>query len=326
MNRWIYGPVPSRRFGRSLGVDLAPFKVCSYDCLYCQVGRTTDRIVELRDFGPVAEIVTAVRKAVSEQGRPDVITLAGSGEPTLYLHLEELIRGLGQNPGLPVVVLTNGGLLWSPKVARAVAHADVLAPSLDAGNESMFRRLNRPHPDINFDRMLAGLRDVTQSFPGTVRLEVMLVRGANDSRSELEDIARALEGIRFDSIDVNTVVRPVPGGAKDLAVSMDVLEMAASLFGPKAQVVPTDADLAADEGRDISVDEAASRVLDFVQRRPATVGQMHESLGVARSRIEEAVSTLEGQGAVRLDRRAGKTFVTALVHTTGAETSDAQTP
>ncbi len=309
MNRWVYGPVPSRRFGRSLGVDLAPYKVCSYDCLYCQVGRTTDRIAGLRDFGSLEEIVEAVTTAVAQGPRPDVITLAGSGEPTLYRHLGSLISRLKAETGLPLVVLTNGGLFWKPEVAEAVMLADVLAPSLDAGNESMFRRLNRPHPDIDFEKMLSGLESVTHAFPGQVRMEVMLVRGANDKRSELEDIARALEIVRADSIDVNTVVRPIPGMQADLAVSMDVLRQAAALFGPKAMVVPGEADLASEEGRSVSVSEAQSLVLDFVRRRPATVGQMHESLGIARSLLDDAVARLAGEGIVERERRAGKTFV-----------------
>ena len=309
MNRWVYGPVPSRRFGRSLGVDLAPFKVCSYDCLYCQVGRTTEEIAQLSDFGRVEEILAAVKEARAQGPDPDVITLAGSGEPTLYLHLGELIVRLKEETGLPVVVLTNGGLFWKPEVADAVRLADVLAPSLDAGNESMFRRLNRPHPDITFERMVAGLEAVTKDFPGKVRLEVMLVRGANDKTAEIEDIARVLERIRVDSIDVNTVVRPVPGMDADLAVSVEVLEQAAALFGPKAQVVATEADLAWEDGGDPSPAETRDLVLDFVRRRPATVGQMHESLGVARSLLEQAVSHLAGEGLVEQERRAGKIFV-----------------
>jgi wyosine [tRNA(Phe)-imidazoG37] synthetase (radical SAM superfamily) len=194
--RRVYGPVPSRRFGLSLGVDLVPPKTCCYDCVYCQVGRTTELTTEPTDFYLVEEVLADVRAALDSGPLPDVITLAGSGEPTLYRPLGRLIDGLRDLGGVPVVLLTNGALLSDPRVAQAALKADILAPSLDAGDRETFSRINRPHPSIVFADMLRGLQVVCEKHPGTVRLEVVLVGGQNDSDKDVQRIAGHLGPIR----------------------------------------------------------------------------------------------------------------------------------
>ncbi|MCD6498179.1 MAG: radical SAM protein [Deltaproteobacteria bacterium] len=296
--KWIYGPVPSRRFGLSLGVDLVPYKVCSYDCVYCQVGKTTDREVDLRDWVEPRVVADAVVDAVSGDVRPDVVTMAGSGEPTLYRSLGLLIHDIkDRTAGIPVVVLTNGSLFWMDEVVEAVEEADVLAPSLDAGDEKTFRGLNRPHPSITFDRMLDGLEKVTHAFAGTVRLEVMLVAGANDSNESLHRIAHCMERLRVDVVDVNTVVRPVPG-ARPMACSLAVLEKAAAIFGPKAHIVPEEADLHGRESELKSLTDAADRILALVSRRPATPAQIRVALGLQPVIQSKALAKLLHDGRV----------------------------
>ncbi|NQT19895.1 MAG: radical SAM protein, partial [Planctomycetes bacterium] len=155
MSKYIFGPVPSRRLGRSLGVDVVPLKTCSYDCIYCQLGNTTCKTVERKEWVPLDDVVLELKDRLSS--RPDYITLSGSGEPTLYSRVAELIDRIKVMTDVPVAVLTNGSLLWQEEVRRQLMKADLVIPSLDAGDEVMFRLVNRPHEDVSFERMLAGL-------------------------------------------------------------------------------------------------------------------------------------------------------------------------
>ncbi|HBO43222.1 MAG TPA: radical SAM protein, partial [Planctomycetaceae bacterium] len=164
MNHFVFGPVPSRRLGRSLGVDLVPFKTCSYDCIYCQLGPTNCRTVERREWVPLNDVLRELKSKLNPP--PDYITLSGSGEPTLYSRLDELINRIKDMSDVPVAVLTNGSLLWRDDVRRQLAAADLVMPSLDAGNPATFELVNRPHEAIAFEQMLSGLIAFRQSYRG----------------------------------------------------------------------------------------------------------------------------------------------------------------
>ena len=173
----VYGPVPSRRLGRSLGVDLVPFKVCSFDCIYCQLGPTTMKTVERRDYIPVDELVDDVRKALASGDRPDYITLAGSGEPTLHLHLDEIIRRVKKLSDIPIALLTNGSLFYRETVRRDAALADLVLPSLDAPNAEVFERINRPHASINSGGWSTAWCSFGRSMPGRFGSRCSFSRG-----------------------------------------------------------------------------------------------------------------------------------------------------
>ena len=193
--RNVYGPVPSRRFGLSLGIDPLEPKRCCYDCVYCQQGRTTDLSSARRDDRPVEEIERDVLEALERGPAPQVLTIAGSGEPLLYLSLERLIHRLHHVSGLPVVLLTNGALLHDADVRRAAAAADIVCPSLDAGDPGTFQAINRPHPDIRFETMVEGLASLRRESRGRFLLEVFIARGVNDSPEQLESLPH-LDSIR----------------------------------------------------------------------------------------------------------------------------------
>ena len=173
MSGYVFGPVPSRRLGRSLGVDLVPHKTCSYDCIYCQLGATTCKTTERKEWVPLDDVLEQLKAKLSTA--PDYITLSGSGEPTLYSRAEELIDRIKAMTDVPVAVLTNGSLLWQEEVRRQFMKADLVIPSLDAGDEGMFRLVNRPHEDVTFERMLAGLVDFRREFRGAYWLEVFVL-------------------------------------------------------------------------------------------------------------------------------------------------------
>lgn len=175
MTCYPFGPVPSRRLGRSLGVDLVPFKTCSYDCIYCQLGPTTCKTIERKAWVPLEQVVAELPQRLAS--KPDYITLSGSGEPTLHAQLDELIARIKTLTDIPVAVLTNGSMLWQKDLRRQLLRADLVVPSLDAGDETMFQLVNRPHSQISLDKMLNGLVAFRQEFPGAYWLEVMVVGG-----------------------------------------------------------------------------------------------------------------------------------------------------
>ena len=205
MTRYVFGPVPSRRLGRSLGVDLTPFKTCSYDCIYCQLGRTTRRR-STKEWIPLDRIVAQLPERLTSQ--PDYITLSGSGEPTLYSRVGELIARIKTLTDVPVAVLTNGSLLWQEALRGQLFQADLVVPSLDAGSEAMFQAVNRPHEQISFGQMVDGLVAFRQEFKGAYWLEVMVVGGYTATVEEIGKLAVCVDRIRPDRVQLNTVTRP----------------------------------------------------------------------------------------------------------------------
>jgi len=301
----IYGPVPSRRFGLSLGVDIVPHKVCSHDCIYCQLGPTDRLTSEPEEFYSIDEIMADVEEALGDCGPLDVVTLAGSGEPTLYSKLGELIDRLKAACDAPVLLITNGALLWRAKVAAAALKADILAPSLDAGDEETFRRVNGPPPDITFELFLRGLRAVTNAHPGEVRLEVMLIKGVNDSDESIAAIARILPTLRFDRIDVNTPVRPPVPERGALPCDEGTLARALAAFGPKAAPIGKFGDRPRGHAARVrAFDDRDKDVRETLMRRPCTLDDLAASLSMHRHEIVKILEKLSAAGLVE-ERKSG---------------------
>jgi len=305
-HRFVYGPVPSRRLGLSLGVDIIPFKTCTLDCVYCQLGRTGRTTVRRRSFFPPRDILAQIRAALDTGQRIDVITFSGSGEPTLSRDLGPLIRSVKKMTGIPVAVLTNGTLLGRADVRRDLAAADIIVPSLDAVPARLFRKVNRPHPALDNRRILDGLVRFRDEFRGQLRLEVMLVKGVNDSPEAVEAIRKAVARIRPDRIELNTVVRPpADRGARPLSPA--ALSRIRSRLGPKAEVVAAytrrrQAPAAGDLDR---------ALLATVGRRPQTAADVAAALGRHRDEVLKALARLLARGRVRQRLHDGKTYFSA---------------
>ncbi len=207
--KFVYGPVPSRRLGISLGIDPIPSKTCNYQCVYCQLGKTTNFTNRRQNFYPRDEIIDEMNKTIKlHENRIDYITFVGSGEPTLYLDLLDLIKTARRLSNNPICVITNGSLFYEKSVRDALMSADAVLPSLDAGDEKTFIRINRPHPSIKFNTMLQGLIAFRREFKGKFWVEIMLVKGINDSREELLKIKDLIDLIKPDRIDLNVPIRP----------------------------------------------------------------------------------------------------------------------
>ncbi|MFH2001115.1 MAG: radical SAM protein [Planctomycetota bacterium] len=205
--RFTYGPVPSRRLGRSLGVSPIPPKTCSYSCVYCQLGRTTHFRAKRRSFFPKEDILTEIVESAAE-GKTDFVTFVGDGEPTLNKDLGWLIRQTKEKWHLPVAVITNGSLLSMEDVREDLSEADVVIPILDACSKRVFKIVNRPHRYIHFDQMLQALVDFRFEYSGQIWVEIMLVRDLNDTPKQLRKIKRTIDMFNPDRVYILTPTRP----------------------------------------------------------------------------------------------------------------------
>lgn len=209
--KYVYGPVKSRRLGLSLGVSLTPYKVCNFDCIYCQLGRTSELASERREYVLIEDILNELRvwlqNNTQEAKGLDYITLSGSGEPTLNTRIQELISRIKEIAPVPVAVITNASLLNIREVRQALLGADLIVPSLDAVFPEIFKRMNRPHAKINLDEVIEGLVTLKKEFPGKIWLEIMILRGVNDDLAHIRKLKEIVERINPDKIQINGPVR-----------------------------------------------------------------------------------------------------------------------
>ncbi len=293
----VFGPVPSRRLGRSLGVDLVPFKTCSFDCIYCQLGRTTDKTLERRAWVPLDAVVADLKERIG--CHPDYITLSGSGEPTLYSRLGELIDAIRAMTDIPIAVLTNGSLLWQPTVRAELRRAALVIPSLDAGDAALFEAVNRPHAGLAFERIVEGLIAFRREFPGTIWLEVLLLAGYTANDAAVRRIVAIVDRIGPDRVQINTVTRPAAEAFAKAAQSAH-LETLAKLFRQPVDII---------EDRDHRTDSAASMIdeesiLGLIRRRPCTVDDIADALRFHRVEVLKSLNRLQKTGLVER-RQAG---------------------
>lgn len=299
----IFGPVPSRRLGRSLGVDLIPAKTCSYDCIYCQVGLTSLKTIERKEYVPVPVVLTELEQKLLETEPPDYITLSGSGEPTLHSKISEVISGIKKLSKVPVAVLTNGSLLFMPEVRRDLMNADLALPSLDAGDEAMFQKVNRPHPEITFERMIQGLARFREEYAGPIWLEVFLLEGFSDSPEEAEKIARWIPMIKPDRVQLNTAVRPTAEKFAR-AVPEEKLRILAKIFGPKTEIIADYPDI--QTGGKYSVSEG--EVLSMLKRRPCSLPDIIKGLKTGEEDARRLIEDLLIKGEIVSEKKRNTVY------------------
>jgi len=298
----LFGPVPSRRLGRSLGVDLIPPKTCPYDCIYCEVGPTTRQTG--KRFPYQAEtIISELEDYLKDLPQPpDIITLAGSGEPTLNLGLGRIIRIIKEMSHIPVAVLTNGALLYLPEVRQELAAADLVLPSLDSARDETYRLINRPLPGLSLESLLEGLTSFRQEYRGRIWLEVMLLKGLNDTGEELTRLGQALTKIAPDKIQLNTAVRPVVESAARPLDKAGMAAAAAYLKGPVEVIASFNrADIAELPCQD-------EDLVEMLSRRPMTAADMAKALGLPLVQIVARLKCLNDSGRITHDRYHDQEF------------------
>jgi wyosine [tRNA(Phe)-imidazoG37] synthetase (radical SAM superfamily) len=321
--RYVFGPVPSRRLGQSLGIDTIPLKTCNWNCVYCQLGRTKPLTNSRMDYLPPDEVIAEVRQSLEshQPGEIDWVTFVGSGEPLLHLYMGDLIRQVMGMTGLPVAVITNGSLLYLPGVRQELSVADAVLPTLDAGTADLYRQINRPHPEITFERLVDGLVAFRKEYQGKLWVEVMLVRDLNDTPQSLWDIARVLQRIKPDAVHINLPDRP-PAETWVRPSSEENLMQAMAILGNVAEVVHP-AEGTFDLG---GYADPVDAILSIITRHPMREDQLERSLSRwSQGKLRQVLADLEASGRSQVVERFGVSFWSAAPFHYPAESQSMQT-
>ncbi len=292
--KYTYGPVPSRRLGLSLGVDLVPKKICTYDCIYCQIGRPTLQTVERKEYVPSRSILRDVEQSLRQWGEKlDYIAISGSGEPCLNTAIGKVIQGIKKLTTTPVAVITNSSLLHLKEVRQALLPADIIMPSLDAVTPSVFQTINRPLPTIEIEQIIQGLATFRKEYKGQIWLEILLCRGVNDAQEEIGKLQEAIRTIRPDKVQLNTVVRP---GVEDYAAALAPgrMEEIKNALGADAEII---AEFAGDRHR-MPQEAIEEQVIRIIRRRPETPEDLAKALGIPDLEIAKILDKLAKEGKV----------------------------
>jgi wyosine [tRNA(Phe)-imidazoG37] synthetase (radical SAM superfamily) len=319
--KYLYGPVPSRRLGLSCGIDVVPFKVCTLNCIYCQLGKTARTTIERKEYIAIEPVLAELEEALAEGLQADYITVAGSGEPTLNSRLGELIDGIKKLTNIPVAILTNGSLLYRKDVRMDCSKADVVMPSLDAGDEHTFEKINRPNSVINIEKLISGLCSFRKEFSGRIWLEVFFVEGINTGDEQINEIKKRIERINPDKIHLNTAVRPTadPNVAR---LSTDKLQEIAGRLGPKCEVIAETSSARSNtlnkhKSEDMQEINSVTKskeesLLSMLKRRPCSLNDICSGLGISRNEAIKYISDLQYQGIIHSEEKEGTVFFKPL--------------
>ena len=293
--RYLYGPVPSRRLGRSLGIDLVPHKICTYDCIYCQIGSTTEKTPVRKEYAPVMEILEEVDSFLKEgTASVDHLSLSGSGEPTLHSQIRSVIESIKAITSIPIAVITNGSLLYDEEVRRDLLRADIVLPSMDAVSSEVFVKINRPHPGISVEKVIEGLVEFRKAFKGQIWLEILFCKGVNDSEEELFRMKKVVDRIQPDLIHLNTVVRP-PSEKWAVPLNQREMEEIKALFGKSASIIsefdrhpPT-----------VSERDIKQEILEILKRRPLSASDLSKGMGISKNELDGYIKPLIEEGKIQ---------------------------
>ncbi|OMH39905.1 radical SAM protein [Desulfurobacterium indicum] len=292
--KYIFGPVFSRRLGLSLGVDLVPYKVCSMDCLYCEVGKTTLKTIDRKEYIPVDEVIGELKSFLSKRPPVDYVTFSGFGEPTLNSGLGKVVKFLkSEFPQIPVALLTNSSLLFRDDVIGEISDIDVVLPSFDAAFKETFRKINRPFPELTVELIKTGIRRLREETNAKIWLETLFVKGINDSDAEVKAIGDFIFEIKPERWQINTVVRPP---AYDIVgLSVEELERIKMLVGyPETEIIGK----SSAERKKMPVKDIKNEILELVKRRPCPVDEIADALGLLEGEVKVALDSLLKEGRV----------------------------
>lgn len=310
--RYVFGPVPSRRLGQSLGIDTIPLKTCNWNCVYCQLGRSLPLTNERRAYIPADAILAQVREALARHkpGEIDWITFVGSGEPALHSEIGALIAGVKALSDLPVAVITNGSLLYLPQVREALSTADAVLPSLDAGTVHLYRQINRPHPQTTLKRLISGLINFRREYTGKLWVEVMMIAGLNDSEEALQAIADQLARIRPDEVHINLPTRP-PAETWVRPAGQEAILRALVKFSDVARVVHP-AEGIFDLGDCASTAKMVEAILGIITRHPIREDELEKAVAHwAPEQVADVLHALQSGDRAQVVERMGARYWSA---------------
>ncbi len=303
MYKHLFGPVPSRRLGMSLGIDLIPKKVCSLNCVYCEVGKTTKLTLDRMEYVKYDQVIAELKQFMSKKPILDYITFSGSGEPTLNSRIGDVLNFVKKNyPKIKTAVLTNGTLLFDKKLRDELLQADVILPSLDAATQKVFEKINRPNSNLTIETYIQGLIDLRKEYKGNIWLEIFLLKDYNNSKEELDLLKKAILKINPDSIQLNTLDRPgtvtglIPLLKSELQEIIDYWNM------PNVEIIAAAQERTSVESYSGDIETA---IIETIARRPCTLDDLHHFLGIHVNEINKYLGTLEANNkiqTVRLER------------------------
>lgn len=290
----------------SLGIDIVPMKVCTLDCIFCQLGRTTEKSTVRREFVDIDAVIAEVKGRLAEGVQTDYLTIGGSGEPTLNSRLGDLIDGLHNVTDIPVAVLTNGTLFYRADVRAECGKADVVIPSLDAGDEAAFEAVTRPAGDISIEKLVSGLSAFRDAFAGQIWLEVFIVPGVNTSPEQIAGMRELIGRIRPDRVQLNTAVRP-PAEKSVEPASYETLAAIAHEMGGNCEVI---ADVPSGSC-DRQAAEVTADVLSMLKRRPCSVQDLRTGLGITAEEATRQLTDLQSRGLIVAEARGDTLYFRA---------------
>jgi len=309
MYKHLFGPVPSRRLGMSLGIDLIPHKICTLNCVYCECGATTTMTDERKEYVPVDEVYAELQDFFLNNADPDYLTFSGAGEPTLHKHLGKVIAfAKNLRPHIPVAVLTNGTLFGDPSVRKELMLADLVLPSLDAADDLALRRINRPRRSFKAADYVDGLLQFSREFKGKIWLEILILPGYNDGEQNLEALKVAVTQMNPDRIQLNSLDRPgtveglLPARMSQLQEISDFLEM------KQVEIIAPPEERKHEKSYRSDVENA---ILETISRRPCTLSDLEQILGLHVNEINKYLGVLEESGKVETIQQERGTFYQA---------------
>ncbi len=286
--KYLFGPVPSRRLGISLGIDVVPYKTCNLNCIYCECGKTTNLTNERKDFFSYKEIIKELDKFLNDRPSLDYITFSGAGEPLLYSKIDKIIEFLKNKfPQYKIAILTNGTLFHNTEIIDEVKKVDLIIPSLDAVSEKIFKKINRPHKELKIDKIIQGLINLRKNFKGKIFLEIFFVKGINDNNEELYKIKEIIKKIKPDKIQLNTIDRP-PAEKNIHPVEIEKLIEIKNFFGDKAEIINYSHKNKI-EIKNINI----STILNCLERRPLTLEDLIKITNLHVNEINKILRELE---------------------------------
>ncbi len=312
MYKYLFGPVPSRRLGLSLGVDLVPKKTCSFNCVYCEAGNTLNLTVTRKAYSDLNEVKKELVHYFEHNSDPDFVTFSGYGEPTLDTNIKEVILHIKKiRPDINVAVLTNGSLLNEKEVRDALGLADLVNPSLDAATEKTFKKINRPHKKIDLQSYIDGLIKFRRKYKGKYHLEVFILKGFNDNKEDLLALKHAIERIEPDIIQLNTLDRP--GALKGIrAATYDELKYIIDVWGFKnVEIIST---TGLDKIRNNAIiQDIESSILETIKRRPCTLDDLTKILNKKELEIKKYLEKLTNENKVTMEKLERGVFYKSLI-------------
>lgn len=306
MYNHLFGPVPSRRLGMSLGVDLIPHKICSLNCVYCECGRTSKLTLERKEYVPVKDVFSELKDFFNNNPDPEYITFSGAGEPTLHSQIGEVLGFLKElRPQIPLAVLTNGSLFSDPEVREELMQADLVLPSLDAATDAAFRKINRPVRNLNITQYIRGLVDFRKAFKGKIWLEILILPGYNDDRQNIDALKEAVLQIKPDRIQLNTLDRP--GTVEDLrAASGEELQEIINYWKiENVEIIAPPQDRQDVKSYRTDVESA---IVETLSRRPCTLTDLEKILGLHINEINKYLGVLEETGVIETNKQERGSF------------------